>query len=169
MKRHPDTRILALEVRYRRFGFAALEAHPVRLLDLGTRTFTSAGILLQRLGPIISTSDPCMIVVKQPIHRQISHQNGARANVQCIHAEAERRSIRIELLTISEIRDLFQKHEATKDAMAMKIAQTFPELRWKLPPRRKPWISEGHNMVIFDATATGLAYLARSEGKGTVP
>lgn len=169
MKHHPYTRILSIEVRYRRFGFAVLESSPARLLDSGTRTFTSAEILLQRLGPLISTSDPCTIVMRRPGHKQASHLNGVRVNVRCIRLEAERRSIRVELLTIHEIRCALQGRETTKDAMAMKIAQTFPELRWKLPPRRKPWISEGHNMVIFDATATGLAYLAKSDGKGNAP
>ena len=169
MKRHPYTCILALEVRYRRFGFAVLEGKPLRLLDSGTRTFASAGAIFQRLVPLISTFDPCVIVVRPPAHKQSFHLNGAKANLRAIRTEADRRSIRTESVTIYEVRCLFHERDATKDSIAFRVAQTFPELHWKLPPRRKPWTSEGHNMVIFDAAATGLSYLARPDGKGNAP
>jgi hypothetical protein len=33
---------------------------------------------------------------------------------------------------------------------------------WKLPPPRKAWQKEHHNMAIFDAAALGIAYFKRS-------
>lgn len=165
MTHHSCTRILALEVRYRRFGFAVLEEKPMRLLDSGTRTFYSAGRISQRLAPIISIFDPCAIVVKLPTHKQSSHLSGVTANLRAIGAEAKRLSIRMESVTVQEVRCAFQEIDATKDTIAAKITQIFPELHWKLPPRRKPWMSEGHNMVIFDAAATGVTYLARHDKK----
>jgi hypothetical protein len=38
------------------------------------------------------------------------------------------------------------------------LASVFPELDWKLPPKRKPWQSEPRAMMIFDAAAIGFAY-----------
>jgi hypothetical protein len=168
MTHHPYTRILSLEVRYRRFGFAILEGKPMRLLDVGTRTFVSAAAIPQRLAPLISTFDPCAIIVRRPAHKQSSHLNGVKANLRAILAEAEKRSIQVESMTVHEVRCAFRDIGVTKDSIAVKITQIFPELHWKLPPRRKPWMSEGHNMVIFDATATGLTYLTRSDKKGIV-
>lgn len=75
----------------------------------------------------------------------------------------------MESVTVHEVRCAFRESGKTKEPIAATIAQTFPELQWKVPPKRKAWISEGHNMVIFDAAATGLAYLARSDEKTNSP
>jgi hypothetical protein len=163
MKHDGYMRILALEVRYRRFGFVVLEQKPMRLLDCGTRSFTSPAVLIERLEPIIAMFDPCVIVVRRPGHTSVVHLEGVESNLRTIRLESTRRSIPMEFVTVHEVRRVFHESGTTKDAIAATIAKTFSELHWKLPPRRKAWISEGHNMVIFDAAATGLAYLARSD------
>jgi hypothetical protein len=166
MKHDGYMRILALEVRYRRFGFVVLEQKPMRLLDCGTRSFTSPAVLIERLEPIIAMFDPCVIVVRRPGHKSVVHLEGVKSNLRVIRMKAARRSIPMEIATAHEVRCAFHESGTTKDAIAATIAKTFSELHWKLPPRRKAWISEGHNMVIFDATATGLTYLARSDATG---
>jgi hypothetical protein len=163
MKHDCYTRILALEVRFRRFGFVVLEQEPMRLLDLGTRSFTSPATLIERLEPIIATFDPCVIVVRRPGHKSALHLNGVRSNLRIIRMEAARRSIPMDFVTVHEVRRAFHESSTSKEVIAAAIVKTFPELNWKLPPKRKPWTSEGHNMVIFDATANGLAFLARSD------
>jgi hypothetical protein len=40
------------------------------------------------------------------------------------------------------------------------LAQRFPELAAKLPPKRKIWQSEDYRMSIFDAASLGVAYFA---------
>lgn len=154
-------RILALEVRYRRFGFAVLEGMPRRLLDSGTRTYATAAVFQQRLEPILSLFDPQVIVVKRPVHRNPHHRNGVLSILRVISKEAVRNSIPVQSVSTAEVRCVFRKSGETKENIAAAITQTFPELQWKVPPKRKPWTSEGHNMVIFDAAATGLAFLAR--------
>jgi hypothetical protein len=169
MNHYPYARILALEVRYRRMGFAVLEWKPMRLLDSGTRTYISAAAIPQRLEPLISMFDPCVIVVRRPGHKNLLHLNGVKSNLRVIQTEAARRSIPMESVTVHEVRCAFHESGTTKESIAATIAQTFSELQLKLPPKRKPWTSEGHNMVVFDATATGLAYLARSDVKENPP
>ena len=169
MKHDPYVRILALDVRYRRLGFAVLERKPMRLLDSGTRSYISAADIPQRLEPLISIFDPCVIVVRLPGHKNLLHLNGVKSNLRIIRTEAARRSIPMESVTVHEVRHAFHKSGKTKEDIATAVVRAFPELQWKLPPKRKPWTSEGHNMVVFDATATGLAYLARSDVKGNSP
>jgi hypothetical protein len=41
--------------------------------------------------------------------------------------------------------------------MAQAVAARFPELAPRLPPQRKPWMSEDCRMAIFDAAAFVLA------------
>ena len=158
-------RILALEVRYRRFGFAVLEKMPRLLLDSGTRTYSTATVFRQRLKPIFSVFDPQVIVVRRPSHRNPRHRNGVQSILRVIRREATRRSIQMKFVTISEIRHVFRESGATKELIATATTRTFPELQWKMPPKRKPWTSEGHNMVIFDATATGIAFLALQDAE----
>ncbi|MHB1956173.1 MAG: hypothetical protein ACYCOU_20785, partial [Sulfobacillus sp.] len=103
MKHDPYARILALEIRYRRFGFAVLERSPRRLLDSGVRTFASAATILQRLEPLISIFDPCVIVVRRPGHRNLRHRNGVQSMLRAIRMEAVRRSIPMESVAVHEV------------------------------------------------------------------
>jgi len=169
MKHDHYTRILSLEVRYQRFGFVVLEVNPKRLLDSGVRTFASAAGILKRLEPIVSIFDPDVIIVRCPGQRSLHHRNGVLSFIQIIRIESARQLIPMESMTLDEVKCVFRASGRTKEHIAATIAQMFPELHWKLPPKRKPWISEGYNMVIFDATATGLAYMARFDPKTESP
>jgi len=51
----------------------------------------------------------------------------------------------------------------TKHEIASAIGELFVELVWKLPTKRKPWQSEDHNMVIFDAAALGVTLFAKQD------
>jgi hypothetical protein len=56
---------------------------------------------------------------------------------------------------------------ATKYAIAVVIAERFPELAPRLPPVRKPWMSEDARMAIFDAMALALVYYDRNRSRAT--
>jgi hypothetical protein len=56
----------------------------------------------------------------------------------------------------------FADGRGTKHALAEIIAKRFPgELASRLPPKRKPWMSEDYRMSIFDAVALVLAFRKR--------
>jgi hypothetical protein len=61
-----------------------------------------------------------------------------------------------------------QTGSATKHEIASTLAEWFIELAWKLPAKRKPWQSENYQMVIFDAVATGAAFLALKDAMKNV-
>jgi hypothetical protein len=166
MNYEPFARVLALDVRYRRLGFAVLETNPKRLLDSGVRTFTSPAAILQCIRPLISAFDPSVIVVRRPGHKNLRHRSGVNSNLRIIRTEAALQSVPMESANSHEVKHVFHESGKTKEDIAAAVVQAFPELRWKLPPKRKPWTSESHNMVIFDAMAVGLAYLARSDING---
>ena len=47
----------------------------------------------------------------------------------------------------------------TKHALAVLLAARFPkELQTRLPPKRRPWMSEDYRMGIFDAVALAVAF-----------
>jgi hypothetical protein len=52
----------------------------------------------------------------------------------------------------------------TKYEIAVAIGKRFPELAPRVPPFRKPWMSEDYRMSIFDAVALGLAIFQQIMG-----
>lgn len=70
----------------------------------------------------------------------------------------------------ADIRRCFALLEArTKPEIAAAIAQHFPELAPRLPPKRKIWMSEDERMSIFDAVSLALTYFCHESEEGTVP
>ena len=49
---------------------------------------------------------------------------------------------------------------ATKQAIASRLAQIFPELLPHLPPERKPWMTEDDRMSVFDAVSFAVTSIA---------
>ncbi len=75
-------------------------------------------------------------------------------------ALAESRSIKVALFSQKQVRRVFfADGPGTKHALAEIIAQRFPEeLGFRLPPKRKPWMSEDSRMDIFDAVALAMVF-----------
>jgi len=60
------------------------------------------------------------------------------------------------------VRRFFARYNGTtKHAIASLLAGWYPDLFWKLPRKRRIWQSESYNMAVFDAAATGVAYLGK--------
>ena len=56
-------------------------------------------------------------------------------------------------------RVFFANGQGTKHALAEILAKRFPEeLGFRLPPKRRPWMSEDYRMDIFDAVALALIF-----------
>ena len=91
---------------------------------------------------------------------------------------AVRRALRNEVMlrsiptvAVSErtVKNWFHQHgKAGKYAIASFLTNQFPELSWKLPPRRKPWEPEPWSLCIFDAVALGVVYLQSNSEKTEV-
>ena len=75
----------------------------------------------------------------------------------------------MELFSQEQVRRaFFADGQGTKHALAEILAQRFPdELGSRLPPKRKPWMSEHYQMGIFDAVTLAvvlrLKYAKRSQ------
>ena len=70
-------------------------------------------------------------------------------------------AVRIRCVSSAQAKQAFSGHGAaagTKHEIATTIAQQLPELGGRLPPRRKPWMSEPEAMAIFDAVALALTF-----------
>ena len=146
-----QTRILALDLHPRGFGYVVMDS-PSQLLHWGVRrsyrkTKNHPEVLVGgRLRPLLKIWNPDVVVTRinnhrqkdlQPLFRQIKKEVGERA--------------------FRPIGSFRQHHLGRgKYERAVVLAARFPEIGWKLPPKRKPWESENYSMTIFEALGAAL-------------
>jgi hypothetical protein len=153
-------RILALDVRPRKFGYAAFET-PMRLLDSGLSRFKSTHEAATRLDTLLMVFHPTVVVLRKIANHSPRNRLQTRSIVRVASRQVRRRSVRPIFLSERKIRNHFRNDgQVTKHTIATFIAATFPELACKLPPRRRAWDAEDRRMPIFDAVALGLVYEA---------
>jgi hypothetical protein len=151
-------RVLAIAPSSRGFGFALLEGQE-KLVDWGVKTIRgdkNAGTLV-KVGEMIAHNKPDKIVLED-------HSSGSRRSPRIrslgkeIVALAENNHVFVALRSQSQVRKLFfADGEGTIYALAQILAARFPEeLGSRLPPERRPWMSEDYRMDIFDAVALAL-------------
>jgi predicted DNA-binding WGR domain protein len=159
-------RLLALEIRTSRLGFAVFEG-PTRLLDWGVRSFGEQSERLRstisdRISTLLAFHKPVAVVVR---HREsYSELQNKRFSViiSAIREEAKRNSTKFYAVTTRQVRDCFASNgRITKHDTATSIAKLFEELSWKLPHRRKFYQSEAPVMAVFDAVANGIAFFRK--------
>jgi hypothetical protein len=169
-----DRRILAIDLRGRRFGYVVFEGHK-RLLDYGTGSYPVAGndelvATGKALAEVLRLYPPSAIVVKAERWDATDATPGARSVMDGMINEARSRSIPICLVNRDDIRHTFYVLGCeTKYEIASALTRIFPELVWKLPPKREIWKSEHPRMPMFDAIALGLAYWQHPNTEVSLP
>jgi hypothetical protein len=156
-------RVLTLDLRSKRFGYAVFEG-PDTLLDWGTRTYGNeeCSSLERRLKVLQSSFAPSVILARQIAERHRFTQSTIRRRSHSLRVFAKRVPITVHLINRSKLRSFFSgETKANKHDIAQMIANRFPELSWRLPPMRKPWQSEPTRQSIFDAASLGVFYFAQ--------
>ena len=169
-----DRRILAIALRSRRFGFAVFEG-PNRLLDWGMVFYplndgaqhTAAS---KRVASLLTLFTPSVVVVGRTRLRNVRNGSSVRPILRSIRREVSSRTIPVQFMRAAVVKGIFRQFPAkSKHEIATMIAQMFPELLWKLPPKRRIWESEHPIMAMFDAVALGFAYWQRDGGRDPTP
>ena len=159
--------ILALEIRPRVTGFAVFDEQ-CHLLDWGRRIHRVKRGELQRvvakkIAALLNDQQPSMIVVRMRNLQSSPAREKIRVILRVTRREAKKHSITVQMIPPSVIKQFFaSRHCNSKHERSTLIARWYPELAWKLPPKRKVWKSEDHRMAIFDAVASALAFTNRS-------
>src|SRR5258708_3724101 len=157
-------RVLALDLRPRSFGFVVFEG-PDQLLDWGVKIFRDLGghevPARERLALLLHEFDPAIVLLKSSVWTQQSTKPQLTSILDAIRREGKDR-IAVRLISPQRIRRLFPLDLRNKDDLASRVAARFPDLAWKLPPRRKCWNREHYRMSIFDAAALGTAYFEKT-------
>jgi Holliday junction resolvasome RuvABC endonuclease subunit len=152
-------RILSIAPSTRGFGFAVLEDKDT-LMDWGVKTVqgNKNANSLAKVEELIAHYQPGVLVLQDT--------EGSRRSVRIkalsrkIIAMAATREVSVKLFSQERVRrTFFADGQGTKHAVAEIIAKRFPEeLASRLPPKRKPWMSEDYRMNIFDAVALILVF-----------
>jgi hypothetical protein len=158
-------RILAFEIRSLCFGFTVFE-EPSELLEWGVRSFRHGKNavrvpLREKATRLIVDFRPHVIVVNMPLIK------AQAASAVVIKELAQSHRVRLRILSRNKIVGTFSGRSRNKHEIALAIAERYPELASRLPPKRKPWQSEDYRMKMFDAAALGLTYLATSANSRT--
>jgi hypothetical protein len=138
------------------------------LLDWGICEYLLSGneraeIAGRRLAALLKICSPSTVVLKTERWESAIASPSGRALIEAITRETSARSIPICLIRQNQLRRTFLNLQCeTKEEIASALARIFPELLWKLPPKRQIWQSEHPRMTMFDAIALGLAYWQHS-------
>jgi len=109
---------------------------------------------------------PSVVVVGRTRLLNVRSGSGVCPILRSIRGESSSRSIPVHVMKSAEVRASFHRFRAkSKHEIASLVAQMFPELLWKLPPKRRIWESEHPIMAMFDAVAIGFAYWQHDGGR----
>lgn len=152
------SRILTIDPTSRGFGYAVLEGAG-RLIAWGVRAGGQTDVVLRKLHELIGLYRPEVLVVEDCATPKARRRARVRNLLDTIVHNADAVGLRTHRISVAEVRHLFAANNAaTKHAIALAVAEHFPELAPRLPPKRKIYMSEAERMAIFDATAFGLTH-----------
>jgi hypothetical protein len=158
-------RVISISLSPRGFGYAVFEG--AELIDWGLKGTSrlrgrhrdwcvrQAERLMEDFVPeILVLEDYCDVRYRRG--RAVKHLLARVATRAAAHGVKVRRVPKSRLGRLS-----WDEARPTKYQIAVTVARRFPELTWRLPPVRKPWMSEDARMAIFGAVALALAYYGR--------
>jgi RNase H-fold protein (predicted Holliday junction resolvase) len=153
-------RILAITPSTRGFGFALVEGLNT-LVDWGVKNVDADKNTgsLARVKALIAYYEPDVLVLEDASAKPVRRAPRIRELTKRIVSMAKRQDVRVMSLPRKQVRRVFfADGQGTKYALAQILAERFPdELGTRLPPKRRPWMSEDSRMDIFGAVALALA------------
>ena len=154
-------RVLALYPQTRGFGFALFDEER-RLVDwglVGVRTAEKNIETIRGMARVILRTEPSLIVCEDVRPKGVRRHDRIRRlhALLMIHARVKR--IPLRRFTRGQVFRYF--NVTTKWELALTVAHAVPQLAPRLPPKRKPWMSEDARQSLFDAAALGLMAFQR--------
>jgi hypothetical protein len=141
-------------------GFAVLDDGP-KLIDWGVKSVELDKNVesIQRIEGLILHYRPDVLTFENYEAKGSQRRGRIRALGHEIANLGKYHRLRVSLLSRKQmLRFFFVDGQGTKLGVATVLARRFPEeLGPRLPPKRKPWMSEDYRMDIFGAIAWALA------------
>lgn len=157
----PNTPItLALDTTSGGFAFAVLQGSDT-LLDWACREVRKKEpqTWRRRIDALVARYEPNLLVL--PDVEDSRRGKWAKHFTQDIESLASEKGIAVRRVSRREVQEQFKDSGAAKYAIAVASTRRFPELASRLPPQRKPWMSEDKRMSIFDALSFAVTAAAQ--------
>ncbi len=162
------TRVLAIDPTNRGCGFAVFEG-PTRLIDWGIKRVGGRNVNAGCIAAVVRLLrwyEPECLVIEDCAVRGARRRDRVRRLTDDLVDLARRFHVRAVRVPWTRVRRACGSSPiATKEQIAARLAEQFPELARHLPAHRKPWMSEDVRMSIFDAAALARTWLDR-DGRG---
>jgi len=161
MIKSKSVRILAIAPLSRGFGYAVMEG-PDKLVAWGNKAILrdKNARSLSWVNRFIQLYRPDVLVL--PNVQATDTRRAARIKTlhRKIAAMAGKQQLPVRLISVTQVRtQLLGDSKGTKFAVAQTLAAKYPvELGLRLPPKRRPWMSEDPRMDIFDAVGMAVAF-----------
>lgn len=154
-------RVLALYATPRGFAYGLFEG-PLSPIDWGVKDVKGPRKNLKCLSTIVQIIDvtnPDVIVIEDCSVTGSRRSARIRRLYLAILQLGGTRSLEVSAISRATVRACFSRFgAATKHEIAQAIAKNLPAFEHRLPPLRKPWMSEDPRMSLFDAVALILAF-----------
>lgn len=155
---------MAVAPSTRGFGFAICDT-PESFVDWGVKAVKGEknSASLANVLKLIVQYQPDVLALTDHSLSDSRRSPRIKALSQELIGLAASRNIKLALISNEKLRRFFfGDKKGTKDALAEILAQRFPkELGFRLPPKRRPWMSEDYRMDIFDAMALIVVFLRK--------
>ena len=161
MIQNKPVRILAVAPLSRGLGYVVMEG-PTRLVACGNKAILrnkNAGSLAW-VEKFIKFYQPDVLVLSDVTAADTRRAARIKTLHRKIVAWAGKQQLKVRLISVTQVRGkLLGDAKGTKFAVAQTLAEKFPvELASRLPPKRRPWMSEDPRMDIFDAVGLAVAF-----------
>jgi hypothetical protein len=159
MSMNQPNRILAVEIRAARLGYAVFET-PKQLQDFGAAWFASPRAARSRIARLLRLYRPSVFVLPGAGARYPRDMRVRKAIARIARDEIRKTAIPLVCVSERAFNSFFEQYSCRdKYDMAAAIASWFPELAWRVPLRPKFYDPEPRSMLYFDSIALGVAYL----------
>ena len=148
--------VLAVHLTTRGLAYALFEGQ-MAPVDWGVKEIRGPrknARCLDRLGKIIERYQPDTLVIEDCSQKGSRRSSRIRRLYQATETVARSQAIDVFRYSRRQVRQCFEKVGAsTKREIAQAISQLIPALSHRMPPIRKPWMSEDSRMNLFDAAS----------------
>jgi len=157
------SRILAVEIRAARLGYAVLESTN-RLGDFGAASFAIPSAARQRIARMLRLYRPSVLVLHGAGSRYPRDMRVRKSIARIAKDEAKKASVAMAVVPERGFKSFFhQFHCRDKYDIAATVAVRFPELAWRVPPPLDFYDPEPRQMLYFDSIALAIVYLESPE------
>jgi hypothetical protein len=158
-----EKRVLSIDPTHRGFGYVVLEGSE-HLIDWGVRHVQGSKnkASIQAASELISFCRPQILVLEDVSSKNCRRRKRVRELIEALDELGRSQGLSVRRVAKTKVKRTLSV--SNKLQMAQSIATRFRELSSRLPPERKPWMSEDARMAIFDAAAFALALFGSERG-----